>query len=63
MCLSGPWAVRERSVSTEKNKTSVIFQDPVTKLEAHETIKSMGLIAVSLAIDKVNSISGQSLIF
>lgn len=44
-------------------KMKLIFQDPVMKQGAHETIKSMSLIAMSLGIDKVNSISRQNIIF
>jgi len=45
-----------------KNKTSLILEHAVMKQGAQETIKSMDLIAMLLAIDKVNSISRQNLI-
>lgn len=42
---------------------TLIFQDPIMKQEAHETIKSVGFTAMSLATDKINSISRQNLTF
>lgn len=51
-----------KGLSLQK-KTKLIFQDPAMKQGAHETFKSMDLIALSLAIDKVSSISRKNTIF